>query len=150
MKNIILLFFIPFLGLAQPNKLDEKNGFETYVFGSTPAQYKNLTLEIEDGNTKLYSLNQSNIALQGAEFEYLRITFYNNKLSAITLQTKNATGQKFLQSLKESYGEPVKLTKPKENYEWVSNKYRLLYEANAAHNDATVSFYAKTASKSKK
>ncbi len=147
MKKIVLLFLIPFLGSAQTNKLDEKNGFETYTFGSSPGQYKNLTLEIEEGYTKLYTVEQPNI--KGAEFEYVRVTFFKDKLSAITLQTKSATGSKLLQNLKENYGEPVKLNKPKENYEWVSSKYRLLYEPNASSGDATVSFYTKTASKGK-
>ena len=147
MKKIFFLFLIPFLSNAQTSKLDEKNGFDAYTFGSAPTQYKNLTLEIEDGNTKLYSVNLSSI--NGTEIEYLRITFFKDKLSAITIQTKSANGAKFLQNLKENYGEPVKLTHPKENYEWVSNKYRLLYEQNTSSGDATVSFYSKTSAKGK-
>ena len=135
--------------LVRAIPLYEKNGFKTYVFGSSPNQYNNLVLEIDEGNTKLYSLDQSNINHDGAEFEYIRVTFCKDKLSAISLQTKNSTGQKFLTSLKENYGEPVKSNKQKENYEWLSSKCQLVYEKNARSNDATISFYAKTICKNK-
>lgn len=149
MKKLLFLILVPFFCAAQSNKLDEKNGFKTYVFGSSPKKFSNLVLEIDEGNAKLYSLNQSNINHDGAEFEYIRITFCKDMLSAISLQTKNATGQKFLASLKENYGEPGKSNKQKESYEWLSNKCQLLYEKNAGSNDATISFYAKTICKNK-
>jgi len=149
MKNILLLTIFPFFCLAQGNKLDEKNGFKTYLFGSSPKEYKNLILEIDEGNTKLYTLDQSNINHDGVEFEYIRVTFCKDKLSAISLQTKNSTGQKFLANLKEGYGEPGKANKVKENYEWLSTKCQLVYEKNARSNDATISFYAKTICKNK-
>ncbi|MBA3680708.1 MAG: hypothetical protein H0W73_06025 [Bacteroidetes bacterium] len=150
MKKILFLSLLPFFCLAQTNKLDQKNGFKTYIFGASPKEFTNLVLEIDEGNTKLYSLGQSNINLDGAEFEYIRITFCKDKLSAISLQTKNSTGQKFLSSLKENYGEPGKSNKQKENYEWLSSKCQLVYEKNARSNDATISFYAKTICKNKK
>lgn len=149
MKKILFLFLVPVFYFAQPSKLDEKNGFKTYVFGSSPKEFTNLVLEIDEGSTKLYSLNQSNINHDGAEFEYIRITFCKDKLSAISLQTKNSTGQKFLTSLKENYGEPAKSNTVKQNYEWLSNKCQLVYEKNARSNDATISFYAKTICKNK-
>ncbi|MBA2612625.1 MAG: hypothetical protein H0U95_11675 [Bacteroidetes bacterium] len=147
MKTIVLLLIVPFLGLTQINKLDEKNGFKNFLFGTSPAEYKNLILEIDDGNTKLYSLDQSPIRLDDIDFEYLRLTFYKNKLSSISLQTKNANGTKFFQNLKENYGEPVKINKLKENYEWKSTKYQVLYENNEISGDATTSFYTKTGPK---
>ncbi len=149
MKKVLLFLLIPFIYSAQTSKLDEKNGFKTYVFGSSPKEFSNLVLEIDEGNTKLYSLDQSNINHDGAEFEYIRVTFCKDKLSAISLQTKNSTGKKFLASLKENYGEPVKSNNQKESYEWLSNKCQLVYEKNAKSNDATISFYAKTICKNK-
>ncbi len=118
-------------------------------FGSSPKQFTNLILEIDEGNTKLYTLNQSNINQDGTEFEYIRITFCKDELSAISLQTKNATGQIFLTSLRGNYGEPGKSNKQKEIYEWLSSKCQLVYEKNVKSNDATVSFYAKTICKNK-
>ncbi|MBL7921444.1 MAG: hypothetical protein JNJ40_14090 [Bacteroidia bacterium] len=149
MKNVLFLLLIPLIYSAQISKLDEKNGFKTYVFGSSPKKFSNLLLEIDEGNTKLYSLDQSNINHDGAEFEYIRITFCKDMLSAISLQTKNATAQKFLASLIENYGEPDKSNKQKEYYEWLSKKCQLVYEKNAMSNDATISFYAKTICKNK-
>lgn len=149
MQKILFLFLFPFFCSAQTNKLDEKNGFKTFVFGSSPKEFSNLILEIDEGNTKLYSLDETTIKHDGAEFEYIRVTFCKDKLSAISLQTKNSTGQKFLSSLKENYGEPGKTNKQTENYEWLSSKCQLVYEKNAKSNDATISFYAKTICKNK-
>jgi len=149
MRTILILTLFPFFCLAQGNKLNDKNGFKNYVFGTSPKDYQNLVLEIDEGNTKLYSIDQSTITHDGAEFEYLRVTFCKDKLSAISLQTKNSTGQKFLEILKENYGEPGKANKQKENYEWLSNKCQLIFEKNACSNDATISFYAKTICKNK-
>ncbi|MGZ4037451.1 MAG: hypothetical protein ACXVPQ_06455 [Bacteroidia bacterium] len=109
------------------------------MFGSAPQQYRDLMLEIEEGGAQLYSLSTYPIQIDGAEFAYLRVTFLKNKLSAISLQTKNSTGSKFLAVLKQNYGEPLKSPK-KNSYIWESAKMKLLYETYG--NDATVSFYS--------
>jgi hypothetical protein len=140
MKKIALLLILPFLGVAQSsNSLIEKNGFKDYIFGTAPHQYKDLTLEIEEGNAQLYSLAKAPIQMDGAEFEYVRVTFLKNKLSAISLQTKNSTGPKFLAVLKQNYGEPAKSPK-KNSYIWETAKMQLLYETYGT--DATISFYS--------
>jgi len=149
MKNIIFLLFIPFISLSQTTKLDETTGFKTYIFGSSANEYKNLILEIDEGITKLYSLDQSPGKPENAELEYLRVTFCKDKLSAISLQTKNASGPKFLQGLKDTYGEP-NINSLKGNYEWRSDKYQLIYENIGSSNDAIVSFYTKKICKNKK
>jgi hypothetical protein len=148
MKKTILLLLVPFLGLAQTNKLDETNGFNNYVFGSSPTQHQNLTLEIDEGNTKLYT-QQNPVKLNGVEFEYVRVTFCRNKLSAITFQTKNSTGLKFLNTLKENYGEPNTSNQFPENYEWLSKKVELFYEKDGSNKDAVISFYSKEIYKNK-
>ena len=138
---LVFLFFSP--GWMAQAKMKEVKGFKNYVFGTPPDAYKNLTLEIEEGNTKLYSLNEPGLVIDGVEVEYLRITFTKNKLSDISMQSKNATGQKLLQNLKESYGEPTRISKTKKSYEWMNEKLQLLYEINVAGSDATVSFSSK-------
>src|ERR1035437_10315913 len=147
MKKMILLFLFPLLGLAQNNKLDKKSGFANYFFGTSPNEYKNLMLELEEGNSTLYSLEQSPIRIDGIEFEYVRVTFYHNKLSVISLRTKNSMGAKFLQAIKENYGEPTKSNSKNETYEWNSNKIQLVFANNVFNKDAVIDFYYKETSK---
>ena len=144
MKNIFLCLLFPLISLSQTNtKLYSAKGFKNYVFGSSPESYKNLTLEIEEGNTKLYSLNEPGLVIDGVELEYLRVTFTKNKLSDISIQSKNSTGTRLLQNLRENYGEPTRVAKSKKTYEWLNDKLQLLYECNMTGSDATVSFSSK-------
>lgn len=144
MKKIILLILLPFIGFSQANKLDQQNGFNVYIFETPPNGYRDLMLEIDEANTKLYSLDKDPIIIASVEFEYVRITFFKNKLSAIAMQTKGGYGPRFLQSLKEAYGQPVKPKPNKETYEWNGTRLHMIYEANPSGKDATISFYNKT------
>jgi hypothetical protein len=83
------------------------------------------------------------ISVDGVELDNINITFIKDKLSSIVFQTRNSTGTKLLQTLKQQYGEPVKANAAKGVYEWVSPKVRLLYEAAKASKDASVSVYSK-------
>lgn len=142
MKKIILLLIFPLIGIAQINKVENKNGFKTYVFGDSPDKYKNLLLEIDDNNTKLYSLPEDNIQVEGVAFEYIRVTFSKNKLSTIAVQTKNATGSNFFNELKKNYGEPSKTNYSKKVSEWMLSGMRVIYEKSSTDKDAVISFYA--------
>jgi len=141
MYRTLLLLLFPIFVCGQNSKLDEKNGFMQYKFGSSPEEYKNISIEIEEGSSKLFSVTGSPIIIDGVEFEYIRLTFVKNKLSAISLQTRNSGGQKFLQSLKSSYGEP-KLASKKKNYEWLGNKVQLVY-TSLSNKDGLFDFYSK-------
>ncbi len=143
MKKLILLFVLPFLGFSQGQRQGETRGFKDYVFGTPPESYKNLTLEIEEGNTRLYSLNEPGLVIDGVAVEYMRFTFTKNKLSDIALQSKNSTGVRLLQNLRDTYGEPTRISKSKKSYEWLNDKMQLLYEGNMTGNDATVTFSSK-------
>jgi hypothetical protein len=140
-KILICLLLIPFLVSAQNTKTNEKNGFENYIFGTSPGDYKDLVLEIDEGDTKLYT-SQNPVQVNGVEFEQVNVTFCKNKLSSVTLKTKNATGTKFLQTLKETYGEPGKSNSAKGNYEWLDQKLHLLYEKLGTTADASISIYS--------
>lgn len=142
MNKFLLLFLFPFCFYAQSNKLDQQNGFNIYIFETPPSNYRDLMIEIDEGDLKLYSLDKSPIVIAGVEFDYLRITFFKNKMSAIAMQTRGGYGPRFLQALRETYGAPVK--KPnKEIYEWVSPRLHLIYEAAPGGKDGTISFYNK-------
>ena len=136
----ISLFQLSFNQLGQGNKFNESKGFKDYIFGTSPDNYKNLTLEIAEGNTKLYSLDQTTITIDGVDMNYIRLTFTKNKLSNISLQSKNSGGEKLLQQLKETYGEPTRISPTKKSYEWLSDKLHLLYEKDTGGTNATVSF----------
>lgn len=130
--------------VSQDTRFKTSKGFNVYIFGTAPAAYRNLQIEIEEGNSKLYSVNQANITIAGVEIEFIRLTFTKNKLTDIVFQTKNATGAKLLQNMRESYGEPTRANKIKKNYEWLSDKAQMLYEYNRSGTDATVSYSSKT------
>lgn len=143
MKKIILLFLFPFLGSAQNTELDKKNGFANFVFGTAPTEYKNLVLEMDEGTSKLYSLDQSPIKIDGIDFAHVRVTFHRNKLAVISLQTKNSMGTTFLQALKAKYGEP-KLNAKHRMYEWTGKKVQLSFSNNnSLDKDASVEFITK-------
>jgi hypothetical protein len=143
MKKIILLFIFPLIGIAQINKVENNNGFKTYMFGDSPDKYKNLILEIDENNTKLYSLPEDNITVEGVAFEYIRVTFSKNKLSTIAVQTKNATGSNLFNELKKNYGEPSKTNYSKKVSEWMLSGMKVIYEKSSSDKDAVISFYSK-------
>jgi hypothetical protein len=144
MKKIILLLILPLFGLAQTEKLENKNGFTSYVFGDSPNKYQNLMLEIDENNTKLYSLPEDNIKIEGVNFEYIRVTFLKNKLSTISVQTKNATGLNLFNVLKESYGEPSRTNHSQKVCEWLLAEMKVVYEKSTTDKDAVISFYCKS------
>jgi hypothetical protein len=139
MRKLLLAILFPVLAVSQNTKLDQKNGFDQFKFGSSPSEYKNLTIEIDEGDSKLYSVNGSSLVMDGIEYDYIRITFTKNKLSAISMRTKNSTGNTLLTNLKASYGEPKFVQKLK-HYEWKGNNVQLVY-ASVPKNDGVFDFY---------
>jgi hypothetical protein len=137
---LFLLFFYCHVAFTQ--ELDQANGFENYKFGTSAVIYKDLTLEIDEGNTKLYSLNTLP-QINGAQLAYVRLTFCKNQLSAISIATKNSTAPKFLHYLIGNFG-PANCAK--KNSEWKSKKVYLIYEPSV--NDAIISYYSNEVCKS--
>lgn len=140
MKSALTAFaLIAFFGFAILNdKLDKTNGFENYKFGTQPGNYKNLTLEIDEGNTRLYSTDPKEIKIDGVSFSYIRLTFTKNNLSGIVISTSKASGTAILHYLKNQYGEPIK---QKNELIWKGYKIKLIYEAINNNKDAVVTFY---------
>jgi hypothetical protein len=137
----ILLFLIPFALLSFTvinDELDKANGFEKYKFGAAPGNFQNLNLEIDEGSTKLYSVNESP-QINGVQLEYMRLTFCKNQLSAISFATKNGSASKLMHYLQDNFG-PAKNVK--NNAEWLGKKVYLIYEPVSAGKDAIVSFYS--------
>ena len=143
MKKIFFFILLPILGIAQNSNLDKKNGWAHFKFGTPPSHYENLTLEMEEKNTKLYSVNQPKINIDGVDFEYIQLTFHFNKLAIISLKTKNASEDKFLKILKENFGPPIKSNLSEKVFEWSGHKVLLTFGDNGFMKDATVDFYYK-------
>lgn len=129
MKLLFLAVMLSFSGMAQQK-------FGDFTFGSSPSEYKNLDLEIDEGDTKLYS---SSSKVEGLELADLNITFTKNKLSGIALRTKNAGGEKLLKTLKDTYGEPV--IKSASRMEWKNAKLQIFFEKDKTGKDASASIY---------
>lgn len=140
MKIFFSLLILSLIGFGQSiGKLDENNGFMQYKFGTAPENYKELSIEIQEGDTKLFSASNTS-QLNGIEFEYTRVTFFKDKLYDVTLKSKNAGATKLLQNLIESYGKPLLV---KGNYEWQGKKVLLVYQKFKGENDAVISFTSK-------
>jgi len=141
MRYLIILAAIGFMSFTlKTDELNTCNGFEKFTFGKPKESFKNLTLEIEEGISQLYNVNTKEVNMPGVEFEYIRISFINNKLSTIAFLTKNATRGQFLKFLKDNYGTPAKTNR---SYEWVGKKVKIIYEPYKNSHDAAIDFYSR-------
>ena len=140
MKTVLILFIISFSSLFQNNTALEKcHGFDEFTFGSSKQLYKNLTLELEEGNSQLYTVNSNNTKLSGVQLDYFRVTFIKNKLTDISVSTKNTTGAVLFKFLKDNYGSPKKL---KNRFEWIGKNVHIVFELYNNNKDAYVDFYS--------
>jgi hypothetical protein len=140
MKVIFLILSFIFTFFPYNEKLDNCNGIDRFVFGTPKEQFKNMTLELEQGNAQLYTMNPEVLKLPGVQIEDLRISFIKNKLSAISLTTKNASGAGLFKYLKETYGTP---TKNKNQFEWIGKQASIVFELYKNNKDAAVDVYSK-------
>ncbi len=141
MKVLVLIVIMFSFGFTFNNeKLDKCNGIDSFTFGSKKENYKNLSLEIEEGSAQLYNANSNAIHIDGVELEFIRVTFTKNKLSAISLSTKNGTRSAFFNYLKTNYGAPVKF---KNRFEWSGKKVSIVFELYNYNKDAAIDFYTK-------
>ena len=139
MNHVMHILMVPALWLAMANAVNN-NGFEKFKFGTPKETYRNLTLEMEEGNSSLYTANPDEIKKTGVQIESVRLTFTKNKLSAIALSTKNATGLSCFRFLKEHYGEPVN---QKNHYCWNKTDMTVVFELSKNKKDAYIDFYGK-------
>ncbi len=140
MKPFFFLLTPFLLGFISNDKLEKCNGFEQFIFGTGKESYKNLILEIEEGNAQLYSASSNAIKMHNIQFDYIRVSFIRNKLSNIELATKNATSVAFFKFLKDTYGTPVKNHK---NFEWAGKNITIVYEPYLNSKDAIIAFCSK-------
>jgi hypothetical protein len=140
MKTLmIILATLPFLSftLNDDNTLNNAVVLEKFVFGAPKSSFKDLALELESRSSHLYNVNPADVNIPGVEFEYVRAAFTKNKLSAISMSTKNSTRGYFLKYLKDNYGTPAKTST---TYEWEVKNVKIVYEPYKTGHDAAVSF----------
>ncbi len=141
MKVFFILLITSFWGFFQRSLPIEKcHGFENYTFGSSKQLYKNLSIEIDEGNSQLYNVNVNEVKMAGVQLDYLRVTFIKNKLTDISLSTKNNTGAAFFNFLKDNYGSPKKF---KNRFEWLGKNVHIVFELFDNNKDAYVDYYSK-------
>lgn len=121
--------------------IDKCIGLGIYKFGTLKNQYSELDLEIEEGDVRLYTAKIDEIKIKDVKFEYIRITFIKNKLSGISLSTKNSTGIVFFNHLTTNYGTPLKR---KNSQEWVGKNVKIIFDMYKNSKDASIDFYFKT------
>lgn len=141
MSSFVQILMIPVLLYGSLINADNSSGFEGFRFGTPKEAYRNLTLEVEEGNSRLYTMSPNEIKIEGVQFESIRLTFINNKLSVIALSTKNATGQTFLNFLKDQYGNPV--NNKRNQYCWKKTDMNIVFELSKNKKDAYIDFYGK-------
>lgn len=134
------LLVIPALWLVNVISTINNSGFEGFKFGTPKEAYQNLTFEFEEGSSRLYTANPDAIKINGVQFESIRLTFIKNKLSALALSTKNATGLNCFRFLKEQYGDPVS---KKNQYYWNKADMTIVFELSKNKKDAYIDFYGK-------
>jgi hypothetical protein len=140
MKTVFILLITSFWGFFQRSLPIEKcYGFEKYTFGASKQLYKNLSLEIDEGNSQLYNVNVNDVKMTGVQLDYLRLTFIKNKLTDISLSTKNNTGIIFFNFLKNNYGSPKKL---KNRFEWLGKNVHIVFELYDNNKDAYIDYYS--------
>lgn len=140
MTSAAHLLVIPALWFVSAISTINNNGFEGFKFGTPKEAYRNLTFELEEGSSRLYTANPAEIKINGVQFESVRLTFIKNRLSAIALSTKNATGMSCFRFLKEQYGDPVN---KKNQYYWNKPDMTIVFELSKNKKDAYIDFYGK-------
>lgn len=139
MRSLTILVAVISMSFSlKTDNLNTCNGFGKFVFGAPRESFANLTLEITEGSLQLYHIDTKEVNIPGVDFEYIRLSFIHNKLTAIAMLTKNSTRENFLGILKEKYGVP---TKRNGNYEWSGKYVRIVYEPYKNSRDAAIDFY---------
>jgi hypothetical protein len=141
MNGFVQILIIPVMLYGSVLNGDNSSGFEGFRFGTPKEAYRNLTLEVEEGNSRLYTVSPNEIKIDGVQLESIRLTFINNKLSVIALSTKNATGLACLSFLREQYGNPV--NNKRNQYCWKKTDMNIVFELSKNKKDAYIDFYGK-------
>lgn len=140
MKALLFLISLCFGSILNNETLDKCNGIDRFIFGTSKEHFKNIRLELEQGNAQLYTMNASALKIPGVEISDLKISFIKNRLSAISIVTKNSSSVALLKYLKNTYGNP---TKHRSQLEWSGKHVFITFELYGNSKEAALDFYSK-------
>ncbi len=135
--HIVLFCFCAQLITAQTSQ----TGFGGLEFGTSPKQHKNLSLEIWEGETALYSLTRE-LTVAANKVRDVRLTFTKNKLSVISGVAGKKGREAIIAELQDNFGK-LRFSKVKNFEEWQNNKVKIVIEPAHADN-IMISVYNKT------
>lgn len=136
--SVVILIIFPYILYAQNmSKLDEKNGFKNFIFGSDVKSYKNLTYDGSlfskynqeftkkfdgyiDFDLKAYHIEDENAKIGDLSIGRPTYYFFNSKPLRVDFYLDNWQGKEMLQLYNSLYGNP-----------------RIVYEKNVVGADVT-------------
>lgn len=140
MKTLIFLLTMPLLSFTlKSDLLNSCKGFEKFTFGAPKNAFKKLVPEAAESDSNTYMVDPKEVSIPGVEFESIKVSFIKNKLSSVSILTKNSTRGVFFQFLKEHYGIPSKTSR---TYEWVGKDVQIIYEPCQNSREAVIDFYS--------
>jgi hypothetical protein len=80
----------------QPSKLDSITGFRDLKFGTPFSDFQGLTIEKDEGDIKLYSKKDDNLALGPAKLQAIIYHFFQDKFYAVSLHTEDRDNSLYL------------------------------------------------------
>src|SRR3954462_8806891 len=108
MRVLLVYLLLNYSGLGfNTETLATINGYGQFKFGTSPQEYKNLDIEIEEGNLKVFTVNDNSVHIDGVEILYTRVTFNRNKLAAVYITTGGKTGPKIYEYMVNQFGKPA-------------------------------------------
>ena len=119
--------------------LDARNGFRDMQFGTPFSTFKNLHLEEDSGDIKVYSRPGDALTMGEAKLAHLYYAFYKGRLSNVHMTTDGPTSSRAaLASLQAAYGTPRKPNQFLEEYWWIGRVVVASYTENLATRTATI------------
>lgn len=155
MKKLVLFitlctFSISWVSAQNIKKLDEKNGFKELTLGSSYQDAKKYLSELPvdsnaKGKTAVYTVtDQSFFEVGESEIEKITVSFFNDRLESINLETKGHQNFKdLLDVLTKGYGKGEKKNTYIEEYHWVGKKVNMSYKMNANTKDGKLAIFSK-------
>ena len=124
---LTLLLLAPFFVLSQTD-------FRSLRFGMSPSQVKGLTLEIEDGPTSLYIMNQE-LMLENEILSDAMLTFTGGKLSAIRTNCSVKNNDTLIRLLEKQFGK-LRRSDPRKNH-WQNSQVKVTLD-RLKNNDVVI------------
>jgi hypothetical protein len=158
MKKTVLLitlfsFSISIAWTQNIKKLDEKNGFKELTLGSSYQDAKKYLsdLPVESnakGKTAIYTVtDQLFFEVGESKIEKITVSFFNDRMEAINLETKSHQNFKdLLEVLTKGYGKGEKRNTYIEEYHWMGKKVNMSYKMNLNTKDGKLSIVSKEVS----